>query len=84
MDERYFMYEEIDWQIYLSKLADWEEKRNKPELKLPRRKPNMFDNIFTLLQENVIDFSDINCFSEKLVNDLKETLRAYNHNMYNK
>ena len=43
----------------------------------------MFDNIFSLLLDKVIDIKDLDGFSLKLINDLTETLRIYYYNMYN-
>lgn len=116
MDERYFKYEESDWNLYLIKIKEWQERyisnlnkeyisilkkegtasdnflelmkrvegdKNYIAVNPPKRKPNMFDNIFSLLLDKVIDIKDLDGFSLKLINDLTETLRIYYYNMYN-
>lgn len=65
----------------------WEiEKRinkdkNHPGVKISRRRSSMFDNIFFLYKDNIIDDTDLEGFSELLIKDLKELLVIYKRNM---
>ncbi len=76
----YFLYEESDWELFYTKVKEWQERSG---ILVSMRKSSMFDNIFTFLKDGAITLEDLNGFSEKLINDLKELLKVYNHNMYN-
>lgn len=92
MYNEYFLYDEKDYEIFTERINEWKDRlikkllleNNNPDVYFSMKKSNMFDNIFTLLKDNIIDESDLIGFSEKLLNDLKEMVRIYNHNMYNK
>ncbi len=76
----YFLYEESDWELFRSKVEEWQKRSN---TLVSMRKSSMFDNIFTFLTNGTISLKDLNGFSEKLVSDLKELLKIYNYNMNN-
>jgi hypothetical protein len=76
----YFLYEESDWELFRSKVEEWQKRSN---TLVSMRKSSMFDNIFTFLTNGTISLEDLDGFSEKLVSDLKELLKIYNYNMNN-
>ena len=76
----YFLYEESDWELFRSKVKEWQKRSN---TLVSMRKSSMFDNIFTFLTNGTISLKDLDGFSEKLVSDLKELLKIYNYNMNN-
>ena len=76
----YFLYEESDWELFRSKVEEWQKRSN---TLVSMRKSSMFDNIFTFLTNGTISLKDLDGFSEKLVSDLKELLKIYNYNMNN-
>lgn len=76
----YFLYEESDSELFYAKIKEWQMRAGKS---FSMRKSSIFDNIFTLLTDGVITLSELDGFSERLINDLKELLRIYNYNMYN-
>ena len=76
----YFLYEESDWELFRSKVEEWQKRSN---TLVSMRKSSMFDNIFTFLTNGTISLEDLDGFGEKLVSDLKELLKIYNYNMNN-
>ena len=76
----YFLYEESDCELFYSKVEEWQQRSGKL---VSMRKSSIFDNIFMFLKDGVIDFQELEGFSERLIADLKKLLKVYNYNMYN-
>ena len=83
----YFVYHENDYKLFCDKIKEWQEryfKKFNVEHYASMKKSNMFDNIFDFLKDQLIDNNDLIGFSEKLIADLKKTLKLYNYNLHNK
>ena len=82
----YFVYHEDDYKLFCDRIKSWQERylqKFNEEYYASMKKSNMFNHMFDLLKDKIIDDNDLIGFSEKLVADLKETLRLHNYNLHN-